>query len=246
MSREQSPIQKKAFKLWCSLGRPRSAKEIAETLEITPELVRKWKSYYKWEKEPDPPGAKRGAPKGNRNAKGNKGGKGAPAKNDRAVKHGLFRRFLPDDEETREIYDMIEEMSRLDILWEAIKIKWTNIIRSQKIMFVKDSEDKTVERIEERNGNVWGEKWEVQQAWDKQGNALKAQAAAMVALSRMIKEYEELLRATPPDEVKEEQRLRLDKLKADVAKTQAEAKAASKDTAKQAPTIVYDYGDVDP
>jgi uncharacterized protein YjcR len=48
MSRQQSPIQKKAFKLWCDSGRPRSSKAIAEALGITNELIRKWKSYYGW------------------------------------------------------------------------------------------------------------------------------------------------------------------------------------------------------
>lgn len=224
MSREQSPIQKKAFKLWCSLGRPRSSKEIADTLDITPELVRKWKSYYKWEQEPDP---KRGAPKGNSNARGNKGGKGAPPQNDRAVKHGLFRRFLPDDEETREIYDMVSVMSPLDILWESIVTKATNIIKSQRIMHVRDRDDET--KVLKRSKPMeYGdeEEWEYQHAWDKQARALTSQATAMTALTRMIKEYEDLLRATPQEDVSEEHRLRLDKLKAEVDKAKTDTEKA--------------------
>lgn len=37
-----------------------------------------------------------------------------------------------------------------------------------------------------------GEKWEVQQAWDKQANFLKAQSRAQGELRSMIKQYKEI------------------------------------------------------
>lgn len=52
------------------------------------------------------------------------------------------------------------------------------LIRAQRIAYVKDQQDKTIEKIENKEGNVFGEKWEVQQAWDKQNEFLKAQARA--------------------------------------------------------------------
>jgi len=241
MSREQSPVQKKAFKLWCELGRPRSSEAIAEALEVKPELIRKWKNYYKWKNEPDP---RPGAPKGNKNAKGNKGGKGAPIGNDRAVTSGLFRKILPDDEETREIFDATEEMSPLDMLWYKIRVAWTNFMRSQKIQYVKDKDDVT-KVLKKHSPGEWGDgvEWEYQHAHDKQGAALTQQAAAMTAFTRALKQYGEMLRELPPEDVKKEQRQRFELLKAQVEKTKNEAKTAGKGNDKTPLHITIDYGD---
>ena len=84
----------------------------------------------------------------------------------------------------------------LDVLWDQIQIAYAAIIRSQKIMYVKDIKDKTIEKIEEKDGKVIGEKWEVQQAWDKQANFLKAQSRAQGELRSMIKQYKELAEKT--------------------------------------------------
>lgn len=59
-----------------------------------------------------------GAPVGNQNVKGNKGGPGGPYGNDKATKHGFFKKIFPDDEETMEIL----LKSPLDMLWENIII----------------------------------------------------------------------------------------------------------------------------
>ena len=66
-------------------------------------------------------------------------------------------------------------------------------MRAQQIMHVQDQEDKTIEKVEEKDGNVIGERWEVQQAWDKQASFLQAQAKAQRELTSMIRQYEELL-----------------------------------------------------
>lgn len=247
MSREQSPIQKRAFKLWCELGRPRSSKEIAVKLNVTPELVRKWKNYYKWAEQPDP---RRGAPKGNRNAKGNKGGKGAPTGNDRAVKHGLFRKILPDDEETQEIFDATEDMNGLDMLWYQIRVAWTNIMRSQKIQFVRDKDDitkevKKVKEIDSERFQSTETEWNIQFANDKQAVALSSQSAAMTTVTRMLKQYDEMLRALPPEEVREEQRQRVELVRAQVEKVKAEAKNANKGNDRTPLKIEIDYGPED-
>ena len=102
----------------------------------------------------------------------------------------------------------------LDVLWDQIQIAYAAIIRAQQIMYVKDKEDKTIERVAEQDGNVIGEKWEVQQAWDKHANFLKSQARAQGELRSMVKQYDELLHknwglAT------EEQRARIKKLEAE-------------------------------
>ena len=80
------------------------------------------------------------------------------------------------------------------MLWDQIRLAYAAILRAQKIAYVKDAEDKTVEKIEDRSGvESWGESWEVQQAWDKQANFMKAQARAQAELRSMIKQYDEML-----------------------------------------------------
>ena len=74
--------------------------------------------------------------------------------------------------------------------------------------------DKTIEKIEGRNGSEsWGEKWEVQQAWDKQNDFMKAQARAQGELRAMIKQYDEMLHRNW-ELATEEQRLRIEIMKA--------------------------------
>lgn len=65
---------------------------------------------------------------------------------------------------------------------------------------MKDKDDKTVERVEEREGNVIGAKWEVQHAWDKQNNFLKAQARAQGELRSLIKQYDTMTDNEVPED----------------------------------------------
>ena len=46
----------------------------------------------------------------------------------------------------------------LDVLWDQIQIAYVAIIRAQKIMYVRNQEDKTIEKIAEQDVNVIGEK----------------------------------------------------------------------------------------
>ena len=93
-----------------------------------------------------------------------------------------------------EIFQELETVDPLDMLWDQIRLAYAAILRAQKIAYVKDAEDKTVEKIEDRSGaESWGESWEVQQAWDKQANFMKAQARAQAELRSMIKQYDEML-----------------------------------------------------
>lgn len=236
VSRQISPHRLKALKIWLKSGREMKPKQIAEQIGVSASLVRKWKSIDKWDEIPDTP-PKRGAPYRNKNAVGNRGGPGGPVGNDKAVKHGLFRKWLPNDNETLEIYDAAREgMSTLDILYEGILIGFTNFIRAQKIMHVTDHDDMSKELKKEKyfkekieitneDGEVIGEEfvetsgereYEIQFAWDKQAKALTSQATALRTLSNKIKQYEDMIRSMPPDQVKEEHRLRIEKMKADL------------------------------
>lgn len=198
-------------------------KEIAEKYNVTINTVKSWKTRYKWSKD----GKKsvhtkkkkvctqKGGQPGNRNAAGH----GAPEQNKNAEKYGFFSKYLPD--ETREIFSAIEQADPLDLLWHQIQIAYAAIIRAQRIAYVKDQKDKTVEKVEEKEGKIRGEKWEVQQAWDKQNEFLKAQARAQSELRSMIKQYDEMLHKNW-ELTSEEQRTRIDLMKvraADVAST---------------------------
>src|SRR5690606_36034522 len=91
---------------------------------------------------------KKGGQPGNKNAVGH----GAPKENKNAEKHGFFSKYLP--EETLAIAQEIQEKDPLDLLWENIVIQYTAIIRAQRIMYVKNQNDKTIEKVGYRKGKV--------------------------------------------------------------------------------------------
>lgn len=162
---------------------------------------------------------RRGAPKGNKNAVGNKGGVGGPLRNKKAEKHGFFSKYLP--EETLEIVNEIKEMNYLDMLWDNIMLHYAGILRAQRIMYVKDQEDmtKVLRKQKETSGvttDSWEKEYELQFAWDKQATFLNAQSRAMSELRNMIKQYDEMIYKNW-DLATEEQKLRIDKLKGEVS-----------------------------
>lgn len=183
--------------------------DIAKELDIPEGTVRRWKCTWHWDDEKGErskkkaSARKRGGQPGNRN-------RAAPKGNRRAEKFGFYNKYLP--EETLEIFGEIAEADPLDLLWDQIRFSYTAIVRAQKIAYVKDQQDKTIERIEEKDGNVIGERWEVQQAWDKQANFMKAQARAMDTLRGLIKQYTEMLQERG-ETATEEQKLRLELLR---------------------------------
>ena len=89
-----------------------------------------------------------GAPKGNDNAKGNRGNPNPTPKfakrNSIAEKHGFFSKFLP--EETLEIMEAMYERSPADLIWDQIQIQYAAIIRAQKIMYV-ESKDEIIKEV---------------------------------------------------------------------------------------------------
>ena len=192
MPRPRSPNRDKALQLWLDSGRKRQLKDIAAELQVSEEQIRKWKNQDKWDKV-TLPNAKgnvtnhKGAPAGNQNAVGH----GAPKQNKNAEKYGFFSKYLPE-----ETVSIIQEMPTdpLDILWDQVQIAYAAIIRAQSIMYVRDQKDVTITKIGQKDGEtVTEERWEVQQAWDKHGNFLQAQARAQKTLEGLIKQYDELL-----------------------------------------------------
>lgn len=193
-------------------------KDIAEKYGVTLNTVKSWKVRYGWNKKSVHTKTekvciqkrKHGGQPGNKNAAGH----GAPKRNKNAEKYGFFSKYLPE-----ETVSIIQEMPEdpLDVLWDQIQIAYAAIIRAQQIMYVEDRDDKTIEKVGESSGDTCSEKWEVQQAWDKQASFLSAQARAQKTLEGMINRYEELLHKNW-EFATEEQKARIDALRSKIEK----------------------------
>ncbi|GIQ67446.1 terminase [Xylanibacillus composti] len=107
MARARDPNRDKAKEIWLQHGGQITNRRIAELLGVDEKKVAVWKQRDKWnvvqqsdsnvvqQKKKGAPkgnknavGNKGGAPKGNQNAKGNRGGKGGPPGNKKAVRTG--------------------------------------------------------------------------------------------------------------------------------------------------------------
>lgn len=258
MARARDPNRDQAKQIWLDHGGNITNRQIAEQLGIDEKKIAVWKQRDKWnvvqqsdetvvqQKRGAPKGNKNavgnrgGAPPGNQNALGNKGGHGGPYRNDKAVTHGFFRKFLPDD--TAEIMEQLETRSPIDMLWDQITIQYAAILRAQQIMHVKDQADLTKELKKsklvttEKTDNEETE-WEIQFAWDKHATFLTAQSRAMTTLQNLIRQYDEMCRQGDADT---EQQLRVEKLKKEVSLLD---KKGASDGSKPPLHIVVDYGD---
>lgn len=199
-------------------------KDIAEKYGVTINTVKSWKKRYSWDRKGCTQ-TKRGAHKKKGGQPGNKNATGPPG-NKNAEKHGFFSKWLP--EETAEIMKAIEKTEPLDLLWDNIQLQYTAIIRAQKLMYVKDQKDKTIEKVGESFGKVESEKWEVQEAWDKHATFLNAQSRAMKTLESMMKQYDELLHRNW-DLATDEQKARIDNIKAATAKIKGDGEETTED-----------------
>lgn len=218
-------------------------KDIAEKYNVSLNTVKSWKTRNSWnrkegaqsekvctQKEKGAHKRKKGGQPGNQNAKGNSGG-AAPEGNKNAEKHGFYSKWLPP--ETMEIMQEIEEKSPLDILWEQITLQYTAIIRAQKLMFVKDQRDKTIEIVKTSDD---GSTYDIQQAWDKHEKFLSAQSRAMTTLNGLIKQYEEMLHSS--DDAAE-RKARLEKLRLESARIKAETDRINADKGSGIGSVMF-------
>lgn len=224
MGRSRSVNREKALELYKEHKGKITSKAIAEKLNESLSNINSWRIKDKWSTC-----FKGGAPKGNENAKGH----GAPKGNHNAYEHGLYSKLMP--KETFNIFNAIDTMNPLDMLWDSIRLKYAAILRAQKIMFVKSKKEMIKELKKEKkeyaitdNGKelvLSEEEYEFQFSWDRQATFLNAQSKAMRELSNMIKQYDEMLNKSW-DLATEEQKLRINRLKVDI-----EAKTKDSDTA---------------
>lgn len=178
-------------------------KTILEQYKIPAKTVRQWASKYKWVRQ-------KGSKKTTETKRKVSSVCIGKLQNTNAVKHGLFSKYLPA--ETLELVGSIEAMSPLDILWENICLKYAAIIRSQKIMYVKDDKDVT-KRITMDGAEATV--YQYKEAYEKQASFLIAQSRAMGTLMSLIKQYEEMCNS---ELATEEQKLRIEKLKTEITK----------------------------
>ncbi|WP_339816804.1 phage terminase small subunit [Paenibacillus sp. FSL R7-0216] len=132
MARERSPERDKAKQMWLESGGTMKLKDIAAALSVPDNKVRKWKALDNWDAELNgsapfetkgsaprrgaPKGNKNavgnrgGAPPGNQNAKGNRGGAGGPPGNKKAVTTGEYETIWMDalEEDEQELIDQVD------------------------------------------------------------------------------------------------------------------------------------------
>ena len=201
-------------------------REIFDKYKIAVNTVKYWVYKYKWKRKNHTKKPYKTKQKSNET-------RGAPFKNINAIKHGLFSKYLPA--ETLELVGTIEKMSPLDILWENICLKYAAIIRSQKIMFVETADDYT------KRTTLEGESLAFQytEAYEKQASFLIAQSRAMGTLMSLIKQYDELCRSSLATD---EQRLRIEKLKTEIARTRESDNPAKVEIVDNVPNMEVKTG----
>lgn len=151
---------------------------------------------------------------GNKNSIGNKGGPGGPIGNSFAKKHGFYSKNLP--EEKLKMFEKIESLTPLEMIWDNIKLTYIAIIEAQSKMYVRDSEDHTREVVRTLKSSKGTDTTkEVRFSFEKMKNFIEAQARATSELRNLIKDYDAELKK---GYATEEQKLRIKKLKAEIDK----------------------------
>lgn len=230
MARKRNPNRDKAFEIYKSFKGEIKLSEIAEELNENPSNIRDWKRLDNWDSKIP----RIGAPKGNLNAKGNKGNKnskGAPKGNINAIKHGFYMDDNKYIEKMKDILpkslinimDKLKDESPADKLYRNILMLDAKIANAYKIIEVKDKEDHTKEIKKQDDDFI---EYEVLFAIEKESKAGTAIAKMKDTLCKMLKTYNDLL-----DD--EEKKVRIKKIKQDTAYLKAKTeqiKGNKKDT----------------
>lgn len=251
MSRERSPNREKAFKLWCEGGRTRKLSSIAKELGVRPEIIRKWKHIDNWEERPDPGPRRRGAPDGNQNAVGNKGGRGGPSRNKHALKHGEYETIwldaLEPDEQIRLMEVETDPIKQIENEIRLLELRERRMLQLRaKIMDGWDSsavssKSESFQRITEGIGDIpefsdtgelitdrrietfMKETERTTKTTQKLERILAIEDALTRVQDKKAKCVDLLVKIEARALSEEEQRVRIDKLKAEVNKMRQEA-----------------------
>ena len=159
MARKRDPRRDEAKKIWLDSGGKKVLKELASELNVSDSQIRKWKSVDKWAEElkgnvtksNSNVTNKSGAPPGNKNAKGNKGGS-PPKGNKNAIKTGEYETIFADmlSDEEKDIYSNQND-DPFFILNDEIRLLKIRQFRMMKR--IKEAEkglnDEEVERLQQ-------------------------------------------------------------------------------------------------
>lgn len=117
-------------------------KDICEKYNLSMNTLKSWVKRYNWSEERKnlkKKGAhnnKRGAPKGNKNAEGNKGG-AAPPGNMNAIKHGAYQSIYFDmlNTEDKILFNMIPSSINIDEEIKLLRLKIARLLNREKSFF---------------------------------------------------------------------------------------------------------------
>ncbi|MEK4846072.1 phage terminase small subunit [Bacillus sp. FSL W8-0183] len=159
MARPRNPKRDQAFQLWKESNGTRLLKDIAEELECSQTLIRKWKNQDSWDEKLNgnvtkPKGKSNGnvtkrpgAPKGSKNARGNKGGKAppgnqnakgnrggaAPKGNKNSFKTGEYETIMFEymDEKEQKLFTEVETdpLYQIDLSIRLLSVRETRMMR---------------------------------------------------------------------------------------------------------------------
>lgn len=194
MARQRNANRDISFNIYRENKAEISTEEIAIITNEKHATIKSWKSRDKWDEKIFGVTPKRGAKLGNVNSLKT----GVYVNNEKLNDKKFLSKYLP--KVTQNIIDEVKEsnMSPLDILWFNIQIQLSSIIRSQKIMHVKNKndivkEEKKNEAYKDKGTEQTKVEYEIQFAWDRQERVLNSQSKAMQTLSNMIKQYDDMI-----------------------------------------------------
>lgn len=154
-----------------------------------------------------------------------------PKHNSLQTKHGLYSKFLHNEQ--IEIIEAMDGLSIADQLWVQIEIKFSAIIRMQKIMWVEDASDTLSDESMVSSGSDGSmTSYKVAYAYEQYESYIKAQARAMAEYRNLIKQFKDLAH----DE--DERKLKLQLMQHQIDKTKKETEKLSQDTGDDLEEII--------
>lgn len=232
MPRQRSPERERAFELWRDSDGKRALRDIALELGVPEKSVSGWKAKDAWPnrlngvrqmRERSTPKRKGGAPKGSRNAAGNIGGHGGPVGNKKAVVTGEHETISWDmlDADEQALYRLVstEELAAIDRTIRVMELRERRML-------------KRIKGLQDGPGMVDQLATESTQTSDQLGASAATTVTREAAVDRIQRiedaltriqekkgKYIELRAKLVPQEVRDQlERLRMEKLKAEIAK----------------------------
>lgn len=168
--------------------------------------------------------------KGNNVALGNRGNPSPSAgfsrHNTAAVRHGLYRKYLPAD--MLEIVMDVEEMDILDQLYMQIQIALSSMLKAQQLMNVESSDDHLTE-VQEESFMEAGTKtgYKVMYSYERYRAYVAAQNTAFSSYRALVKQFLELADESDARRLKlQHQELSIKKIKKEISAMKKEEKGA--------------------